>query len=321
MGDEDLEIVSENCLRCHPGASRVDERGGIAISHGEHGEKSVQCVDCHSGRFAHPGPEQVAHARAQEERRRDTRRPGHAPEEQVTMASHADCYGCHDGKRTIAGEVVFDASVEENCTRCHLDAEAVYDHGGNPWKEEDRTCLSCHDPKGEGHFSLRGKDETELCSKCHEKLHEVELVSTHEPFREGKCDECHRVMSPLHLFRDAPGPTVTFCLSCHEDTALRLAKKPAKTESHFVKGKKDLHRKHASLLDEDPRWCGTCHAGHGSPAAKGMILLRNDAGEVDEGATFEATESGGTCSGACHEEAEGYEWPGEQAAAGEGAPP
>lgn len=294
MGDEDLRIVSENCLRCHPGAARLDERAGIAISHREHMEKGVRCVDCHSRRFAHPDAG-AASASAEH------------TESPASLSSHADCFGCHDGNHAVGGTTVFDAREESSCERCHPDALAVYDHGGEPWEEEDRRCLACHDPRVDSHFSLRGAGEIELCARCHEALGERH-ASTHEPFREERCHECHRVMSPLHLFGNGPLPTASFCLACHEDTGLRLSDGSAASGARFVSGNKDLHRKHAKYLDEDPAWCGTCHAGHGSQAGRSLIRLRDDAGELDASARFEAQEEGGSCTGACHADPAEYEW-------------
>ncbi len=300
-------IVSENCQRCHPGARRLNERHGLLISHERHDELGLQCVACHAGNIAHPKE---------------------VPDKDNKVAGLVDidlCFTCHDGKQEVGDVVAFNARNEDNCGKCHPDSGYALAHGkGHPSAATRKPCLSCHDAPVEKapHFKWNRKEQAQLCSKCHEPA--KDLVSTHKPYAEGKCDECHLVMSPSHLFRVGPKPNANFCLGCHEDLARVLKSKDPKVISGFadIEEETDLHRYHADELADDPRWCATCHAAHGSKSKRGIVLLKPTEEEEDEdedededegddedededeavSASFEATETGGRCSGSCHED-------------------
>ena len=288
LKEKHKEIVSENCKRCHPGARRLNERRGLRIEHERHGKLGLKCVDCHAGNIAHPEEEP-------------------APGEKVAgLVDIVLCFKCHDGAQKVGPEVAFNARDEDNCGKCHPDARFALAHGeGHASTKQRKPCLSCHDlPADKPHFALDRTNQVDLCRKCHAAP--TGFVSTHKPFAEGKCADCHRVMAPSHLFRVGPKPTAGFCLGCHEDLGRILTAKNPEQLSAFANAedKTDLHRYHAGELDDEPMWCSSCHAPHGSTAKRAMVKLidKKDGEGDDEAVTpaYEATETGGTCSGSCH---------------------
>ena len=302
LKEKHQDIVSENCERCHPGARRLNERRGLRIEHERHGKLKLKCVACHAGNIAHPAEEPD-------------------PADKVAGLVDIDlCFKCHNGKEKVGNDVAFDARSEDNCGTCHPDAKFALAHGeGHPSTSKRKPCLSCHDlPTDKPHFAMDDSKQAELCQKCHEAP--KGYVSTHKPFAEGKCSDCHLVMAPSHLFRVGPKPSAAFCLGCHEDLARILKDDKSEQISAFANieddEKTDLHRYHAGELNDDPMWCRGCHAPHGSEAKRGIIKLKSpdkeDEGDEEEeeeedeeeavAAAYEATETGGTCSGSCHED-------------------
>lgn len=291
LKEKHKQIVSENCQRCHPGARRLNERRGLRIEHERHDKLGLQCVDCHAGNIAHPAEEP-------------------APGEKVAgLVDIALCFKCHDGAQKVGEDVAFDARDEQSCGSCHPDARFALAHGeGHPSTKTRKPCLSCHDlPEGQPHFTWDRARQADLCRKCHEAT--TGFVSTHKPYAEGKCDDCHRVMAPSHLFRVGPKPSAAFCLGCHEDLGKILVAEETDRLSAFANAEDqtDLHKYHAGELDDDPQWCATCHAPHGSAAKRSLVKLVEKKGDDEEdeeavAAAYEATATGGTCSGSCHGE-------------------
>lgn len=284
------DIVSRNCARCHTGSARVSERAGRRLAHARHTEVGVACIDCHSGRVAHPSPQDSTNT-------------------YVGLADTDTCFKCHDGKHKIDGPkgvvTAFGLNDEGSCTKCHPDAQHAVDHFGNdPRSKARKPCLECHEHKEGGrHYLLDHNNLTPLCSKCHEKLKEsASFVSKHKPFADGKCNTCHQVMAPAYLFKDGPKPTKAFCLSCHENIAGALALPKATTVTSFNNDGADLHASHASdASDQGEGLCLACHDGHGSGASRAMIFLR-PAEKGGQPGKYIGTPSGGTCQGSCHDE-------------------
>ena len=280
LGEDHLTIVSDNCQRCHPEASRLEEREGIRVPHKEHFALGVKCAVCHDGKFTHP--KEAAHVGVR------------------GLVDVGQCYRCHDGKTQVSGKTAFDASSEKECSRCHRDAALALQHGADePGGDGGLGCLDCHERSEDEHFPIPEPHVAKLCSQCHET--EATFASNHEPFKEGDCQSCHLVMSPAHLFRVGSKPTNTLCFSCHEQMKELLdAKEPTKL-SAFRDGKTDLHREHKEYVgDESEAWCLACHSPHGSASPRAMVAIHT-LDDKPEGGKYTAGEKkGGSCSGACH---------------------
>jgi nitrate/TMAO reductase-like tetraheme cytochrome c subunit len=263
MTDDQKDITSENCQRCHEGATRLRERGGLVIAHNRHVGIGLLCIKCHDKGFAHP--ESV----------------GGLPE--PILARKSQCIGCHN-----TDAAAFRADSDKNCTRCHVDAGIGNRHGGARF-----DCTDCHEEGEEGaHYPLPTEDIGEaICENCHDI--ERGYASTHGAFEKGLCLECHNVMSPSHLYVTGSRPTAIACLVCHDEMAEVLGDIHGVRLSRFADGDRDLHRFHQSQVGEDQLWCLSCHAPHGSDATVAQIQLKG---------TFQVAPEGGSCSGDCHGE-------------------
>ena len=280
-----MDIVSANCGRCHTGATRLIERDGRRIAHDKHADAGVACIQCHTGRVAHPD----------------------AKDAKITFVGLADtdtCFKCHDGKTSFAspkGAVqVFGTGDEQACKNCHPDSTHAVAHFGDKAATK-KACLDCHEHKpDQRHYLMDPVNQGKLCSKCHDPVKDT--ASVHKPYQEGNCSTCHQVMAPGFLFRGQPKPNQAFCLSCHNNVAGALALPSAATVTSFRDGDSDLHRSHASdAKDAGDQLCLSCHDGHASGAARAMVRLRaKEAG--GEPGKFEAKPTGGSCSGSCHDD-------------------
>lgn len=285
-----MDIVSDNCGRCHTGATRLTERDGRRIAHDKHAEAGVACIQCHTGRVAHPD----------------------AKDAKITFVGLADtdtCFKCHDGKTTFAGTKgpikVFGTGDETACKNCHPDSIHAQAHFGDKAAGK-KPCLDCHEHKdgAQRHYLMDHVNQGKLCGKCHEP--NKQTASIHKPYAEGKCDTCHQVMAPGFLFRGQPKANQAFCLSCHGDVAKAIGLAQPATLTNFRDGDSDLHASHAKdASDRGDRLCLSCHDGHASGAAKAMIFLRGvDGGEPGK---FEAKPTGGSCTGSCHDDGMSYD--------------
>lgn len=285
-----MDIVSDNCGRCHAGATRLTERDGRRIAHDKHAEAGVACIQCHTGRVAHPD----------------------AKDAKITFVGLADtdtCFKCHDGKTNFAatkGTIkVFGTGDEQACKNCHPDSTHAAAHFGDKAATK-KPCLDCHEHKDgdQRHYLMDHVNQGKLCAKCHEP--NKQTASVHKPFAQGKCDTCHQVMAPGFLFRGQPKANQAFCLSCHDNVAKAIGLSQPATLTNFRDGDSDLHASHAKdASDQGDRLCLSCHDGHASGAAKALIFLRGkDGGEPGK---FEAKASGGSCSGSCHDDGMSYD--------------
>jgi len=273
------ETVSENCVRCHPGALRLEERSGLTMAHQRHADAGVACIDCHTGAFAHPS----------EEARADPR-PG--------LVDRASCATCHDGRTEVWDVVAFAANDEKNCDRCHQDAVLGLDHGAGGEKQPT-TCVKCHERvEGRRHFTMKDADLVQMCGQCQEST-AAEHESVHESFGKGQCNDCHRGMSQPFLYKTGPKPSEAMCMSCHtrdrDPDDPTAAGKPA----GFMDDDTDLHEEHREYIEGGPQWCSSCHLGHASKESPFLIRVASGEDEEEPG-TFERTDNGGTCSGGCH---------------------
>jgi cytochrome c nitrite reductase small subunit len=277
-------IVSENCERCHTETARAGDRRSQAMAHKRHGDLGLQCVACHSGNIAHPAEAQA-----------------HDPV--AGLVDVGTCFKCHDGQRKVGTQVAFAATSQQSCEKCHLDAHYAAQHfAGDPSGKTHQPCLDCHEKqKSQAHFTMDRHDQGKLCARCHAPP--KDLVSTHKPFREGKCDECHKVMAPAYLFGQGQKPDQEFCLHCHENVAAAIGPAKDATLTQFADGTTDLHKQHfGDIGKDDADLCIKCHGGHGSTAPRGLVRLAATKDGDGKLGVYTATKTGGHCTGACHDD-------------------
>ncbi len=297
LGRKHEEIVSENCQRCHRDTARAGDRKSRAMAHGRHQKLGIGCVACHSGNVAHPVEGQAEHPVA-------------------GLVEVATCFQCHDGGHRYGEAVAFATTNENHCAKCHPDATFAQAHfEGDKSGKRHKPCLDCHQQtKGQPHYAMAKADTPMMCARCHEPA--KDLVSTHKPYQQGDCAACHQVMVPAFLFKHSAKGDKAFCLGCHDGMAMALAAPATATACldcgpNAIRmpmqasltigddGDLDLHRDHLDNIGDSPQVCRSCHAGHGGPSARGLIVLR---GDDDVRGTHTATPDGGNCTGACHDD-------------------
>ncbi|MDQ7005853.1 MAG: cytochrome c3 family protein [Acidobacteriota bacterium] len=247
------------------------------------------------------------------------------------------CLECHEDM--IAAKVVHDPAGEGSCDICHEgDAEEhdftlpdpvgeacsmCHDIGGasgavhGPVKAGQ--CTACHNPHASEQEKLLLAEGEALCWRCHgrtqkregrqgvvENIRKViaEAAVSHDALEMG-CQECH----PAHDSEEQGLFTMSFpagpyargfdgsydlCMACHDES---LIVDPQSLETGFRDGEKNLHTVH--VVREKSRSCALCHSPHGG----GDHLLRKDVrfGQWLLPIGYEPSETGGTCTTACHE--------------------
>ncbi len=150
-------VPDETCKKCHKDTRNLIVYHSLKITHKDHWDRGINCVECHS-RVVH-GP------RA----------------ESKNTPSMATCRKCHDGEK-----------APDECSTCHVtlgqrkpvafDPEWVDAHKLDIQKNED-TCARCH--------------HEDFCNACHTsaKPHETTWFGVHNvgiEKDEQSCRTCHR---------------------------------------------------------------------------------------------------------------------------------
>ncbi|MBM4107556.1 MAG: hypothetical protein FJ255_01880 [Phycisphaerae bacterium] len=143
-------------------------------------------------------------------------------------------------------------------------------------------CQACHvqgNPEEHKFYLITAPEQ--LCARCHTTPHKS---TTHAPFKEGKCHECHDphgAERPRMLVAD---PNRDLCTKCHQEdfTGLGFVHGPVAVGACII-----CHEAHTSsqprLLNQEPRaMCLSCH-GEVAERASGPGMHRHVA--IDEGCT------------------------------------
>lgn len=111
------ELPSHLCEQCHSVSNRnFTLSGDLKIPHERHGEKGVDCVQCHSG---------VAH--------------GNIAGREVTKGADVSVWTKDDGKKNMAAEFV--RPDMDTCVACHMDPASF---GIKDVKRVTWSCEACH---------------------------------------------------------------------------------------------------------------------------------------------------------------------------------
>ncbi|MDP1648134.1 MAG: cytochrome c3 family protein [Rubrivivax sp.] len=228
------------------------------------------------------------------------------------------CLACHDPHQSDHASLLLQP-MPGLCVDCHedlkLDSKVV--HG----PAAKGQCAECHDPHQAENDSLLKAATPELCFNCHggalktasgrtlpstKRLFEDKAQLRHPPFAEGACSECHQPHAspePGLLTKAHPGSfyapfkaeSYELCLGCHKKQAFEQARTLADTG--FRNGNLNLHFRHVNR--DKGRACGACHAPH---ASRQPLLVAQSFrfGDKELALTFEKTDTGGSCTTACH---------------------
>jgi len=155
------EEKSEVCLTCHERGRRMQWAGST------HDSRGLACQDCHSMHSAKSEKNQL-----KTEVETDTCFGCHKQKQsQFFRASHhpiregkVTCSDCHNAHGVLEGKLVDEASVNEQCYKCHTEKRGPFLWEHIPVRED---CLNCHEPHGSNHLKLLNTKPPFLCQRCH----------------------------------------------------------------------------------------------------------------------------------------------------------
>jgi DmsE family decaheme c-type cytochrome len=198
-----------------------------------------------------------------------------------TPAARHGCESCHGPGATHSQEESAeniislgpkaDTPVQKKnalCLDCHTKGKVAIWHGST---HEDRglSCSDCHKIHERDSKSRPNLTETQLCTRCHQRLKPELLRQSHHPIREGKmkCSDCHNPHGSISdKLIDAQYPNQK-CFECHAE--LRgpyLWEHPSVVEDCL-----SCHTPHGSsstplLKAKIPYLCQRCHSNVGHPS-------------------------------------------------------
>ncbi len=276
------------CVKCHKPAEPNKHAFKPAPAN-----KSEQCYSCHDedefkSAVVHKPVQAGSCTKCHDPHQSDEAKLLRKPAPQL-------CFGCHD-EDEFKGKVVHGPAAEGKCLGCH-----------RPHASENKRLLASKTP--------------ELCFTCHaaqlkdaqgrmlpatKTLFENKEAALHPPFAKGQCSFCHRPHAsesgrllaksyPGHFYSGFGKDTYGLCFSCHDSEAFEQPR--TLDETGFRNGNLNLHHRHVNR--DKGRSCGACHSPHGSTQPR-LIHPNFQFGEKLLALKYEKTETGGSCTTACH---------------------
>lgn len=178
--------ASKPCLSCHNQQHVRDWPGST------HQRADLSCLSCHAihnteGKNASllkkPLQADVCFG-CHKMQRIQTMMSSHMPLRESKM----QCTDCHNPHGSTTKALLVDASVQDNCTRCHMEKRGplLFEHP--PVRE---NCLNCHDPHGSINEYMLKMSRPRLCYQCHTIAHGV-TAGVNSQFTMGRsCQNCH----------------------------------------------------------------------------------------------------------------------------------
>lgn len=232
------------------------------------------------------------------------------------------CLECHDPHQSDHPAQLRFPPTAELCFQCH-DQEDFEAEGSVHGPVSKGLCLKCHDPHSSNYPQQTKKPVPQLCFDCHDKpqkdpagtplpsvkvIYEDKKAQLHQPFAEGKCNQCHQPHSsegarllkkeyPPLFYAQFSLEEYALCLGCHKDFAKALTEPRTLSETRFRNGNLNLHFRHVNK--EKGRTCRACHHHHGS---RNPNLIRQEVpfGKKEVSLVYEKSENGSQCASTCH---------------------
>lgn len=316
------EQVEDLCISCHPSDA-------VAVPH-QPREKGdcLSCHESHSSRHEHLLLRQEGELCSACHREFRDFLAENIVETNLIAGVHPallteGCLACHQAHGSERHAMMRD-DLKTNCQRCHSDlsagieeAEVVHAAFG-----EDESCILCHTPHASAFDGLLAATPEQVCFQCHAE--DVQMSSgrtigsieakianstvVHLPVAEGDCTVCHiahfspqrsllRLKYPHKIYGEFSGGSYDLCFQCHDS---HLVEEEGSQFTSFRDGERNLHFLHVN--SDKGRACDICHDPH---ATNGIALVRDyypfGPSRWPLPLGFEATETGGTCTTACHE--------------------
>jgi DmsE family decaheme c-type cytochrome len=199
--EDQARTAEENngvCLNCHQKGDRTYWNGST------HETRGLMCTNCHTIMKAVSVKNQMKTAfepdtcfQCHKDRRAQMARSSHMPLREGKMT----CTNCHQPHGTATEGLLREASINDNCYKCHAEKRGPFLFEHAPVRE---NCLNCHDPHGSVNEFLLKVSRPRLCAECHGLGHGAFL--TQGPFQAGafsrSCQNCH---TAIHGSNDPSG--------------------------------------------------------------------------------------------------------------------
>jgi DmsE family decaheme c-type cytochrome len=195
FGSNDPRTVEERngiCLACHQKGERNYWAGSV------HETRGVACTNCHSvmknvsrKHNLKTVVEKETCFQCHKLERAQIQYSSHMPlrENKIT------CTNCHNPHGTVTEKLIREATVNQNCYKCHAEKRGpmLYEH--IPVRE---NCLNCHNPHGSNYENLLKVARPRLCNECHTTVHNPAAGGGFGPASPGTvyrlqngCGNCH----------------------------------------------------------------------------------------------------------------------------------
>jgi DmsE family decaheme c-type cytochrome len=190
--DDPRPVAERNgiCLNCHERGERTYWAGSV------HETRGLACTNCHTIMKAVSRKHQLKNKITAEVcyqchklKRAQMQYSSHMPvrENKIT------CTDCHNPHGSPTEKLIREASVNDNCYKCHAEKRGprLWEHA--PVRE---NCLNCHSPHGSNYENLLKVARPRLCHECHTMAHSTSLTggfgSPNQPYVLGRaCGNCH----------------------------------------------------------------------------------------------------------------------------------
>ena len=193
FGADDPRTVEERngvCLGCHQKGERTYWAGSM------HETRGVACTNCHSvmkdvsrKHNLKTNVEAETCYQCHKIKRAQMQYSSHMPIREGKMT----CSDCHNPHGSITDKLIREASVNDNCYKCHAEKRGPYLWEHAPVRE---SCLNCHQPHGSNYEYLLQVARPRLCNECHSTVHSPTAGGgfglPNTPYVLGRaCGNCH----------------------------------------------------------------------------------------------------------------------------------
>jgi DmsE family decaheme c-type cytochrome len=155
------EEINAICLSCHEKGKRTLWRGST------HETRNLACTNCHVVMTNVTPKFQLAKLtemdtcfQCHKNKRAEIWRSSHMPIREGKMT----CSSCHNPHGTYGEALLNEATVNDNCYKCHAEKRGPFLWEHPPVRE---NCLNCHDPHGSINDFLLKISRPRLCQQCH----------------------------------------------------------------------------------------------------------------------------------------------------------
>jgi DmsE family decaheme c-type cytochrome len=172
------------CLSCHDKGDRNYWQGSV------HEARDVACTDCHTvmARVSVRGQLKTEREvdtcyQCHKDRRVQAQRSSHMPLREGKLT----CTNCHNPHGSASDAMLKEASVNDNCYKCHAEKRGPFLWEHPPVRE---NCLNCHEAHGSNLEYLLKVQRPRLCQDCHSVGHPSQSPLVNTAFNRS-CNNCH----------------------------------------------------------------------------------------------------------------------------------